>query len=236
MFDRRFPLADGSVIEQCDGTAWMAMLSLNLLQIAVELSVQEVEYADLCERFIFDFVQLAVTLNTVVTSQRTYLNWDEQDGFYYDVIKRPDGSWDYLRTRSVSGLIPLLAVASFDVETVMRLPSLDVRKTMAWYFRERISPTWMAGNIGLWNDDRLLLSLVPRDRLERICRYLLMKTSFSRPMASDPSLASMRSILTRSRRVETPRPWPIPLPTAPWRCLAETRTGGVRCGCPSTTS
>ncbi len=181
VFDRRFPLADGSVIEQCDGTAWMAMLSLNLLQIAVELSVQEAEYADLCERFIFDFVQLAVTLNTVVTTQRNFLNWDEQDGFYYDVIKRPDGSWDYLRTRSVSGLIPLLAVASFDVETVMRLPSLDVRKTMAWYFRERISPTWMAGNIGLWNDDRLLLSLVPRDRLERICRYLFDEREFLSP-------------------------------------------------------
>jgi hypothetical protein len=109
VFDRRFPLSDGSRIEQCDGTAWMASLSLNLLNIAVELSREQNEYADMCERFVYDFVQLALTLNTPTT--HGYLNWDEEDGFYYDVIKRPDGSTDYLRTRSLSGLIPLLACA-----------------------------------------------------------------------------------------------------------------------------
>ena len=88
--DRRFPLADGSRIEQCDGTAWMASLSLNLLNISVELSREEAEYADICERFIYDFVQLALTLNT--PGSRGYVNWDEEDGFYYDVIKHPDGS------------------------------------------------------------------------------------------------------------------------------------------------
>ena len=179
VFDRRFPLSDGSRIEQCDGTAWMASLSLNLLNIAVELSREESEYADLCERFVCDFVQLALTLNA--SSSRSYLNWDEEDGFYYDVIKRPDGSTDYLRTRSVSGLIPLLAVSSYDVETVERLPVLDVLKSMAWFVHERTTPTWLEANLGRWNNDRLLFTLVPEDRLRRICQRLFDENEFLSP-------------------------------------------------------
>mgnify|MGYP006276376325 CR=1 FL=1 len=179
VFDRRFPLADGSLIEQCDGTAWMASLSLNLLQIAVELSLEEPEYADLIERFVVDYVQLAITLNNPL--DRSYLNWDEEDGFYYDVIKRPDGTADYLRSRSVSGLIPLLAVASFDVATVARLPMLDVRKALAWFIHERTTPTWLAEHMGVWHEDRILFSLVPRERLARICERLFDEEEFLSP-------------------------------------------------------
>ncbi|MEO1002530.1 MAG: glucosidase [Cyanobacteria bacterium J06638_7] len=179
VFDRRFPLADGSRIEQCDGTAWMASLSLNLLNIVVELSGDEPEYVNLCERFVYDFVQLAMTLNA--PSSRGYLNWDEQDGFYYDVIKRPDGSTDYLRTRSVSGLIPLLAVASYDVQTVQRLPVLDVLKSMAWFVHERTTPSWLQSHLGRWQNDRLLFALVPEDRLRRICERLFDEQEFLSP-------------------------------------------------------
>ncbi|MFN9620925.1 MAG: MGH1-like glycoside hydrolase domain-containing protein [Synechococcaceae cyanobacterium] len=177
--DRRFPLADGSHIEQCDGTAWMASLSLNLLNISVELSHEEEEYGDICERFVYDFVQLALTLNT--PGSRGYVNWDEQDGFYYDVIKRPDGSTEFLRSRSVSGLIPLLAVASFDVDTVKRLPVLDVTQSLAWFLHERTSHGWLVENLGKWCNDRLLFSLVPAERLQRICRRLFDEEEFLSP-------------------------------------------------------
>jgi hypothetical protein len=179
VFDRRFPLADGSRIEQCDGTAWMASLSLNLLNIAVELSRDEPEYADTCERFVYDFTQLAITLNSPM--QRGFLNWDDDDGFYYDVIKRPDGSTDYLRTRSLSGLVPLLAVASFDRETVNRLPVLDVLKSMAWFVHERTTPTWLEHHLGQWCNDRILYTLVPEDRLRRICERLFDEEEFLSP-------------------------------------------------------
>jgi hypothetical protein len=179
VFDRRFPLADGSRIEQCDGTAWMASLSLNLLNISVELSREEPEYADTCERFVYDFTQLAITLNT--RSERGFLNWDDDDGFYYDVIKRPDGSTDYLRTRSLSGLVPLLAVASFDRETVGRLPVLDVLKSMAWFVHERTTPTWLEHNLGQWHNDRILYTLVPEDRLRRICERMFDEEEFLSP-------------------------------------------------------
>jgi hypothetical protein len=179
IFDRRFPLADGSRIEQCDGTAWMASLSLNLLNISVELSHQQPEYADTCERFVYDFIQLALTLNAPLN--RNFLNWDQEDGFYYDVIKRPDGSTDYLRTRSLSGLVPLLAVASFDRETVDRLPVLDVLKSMAWFVHERTTTTWLEKNLGQWHNDRILYTLVPEDRLRRICERLFDEAEFLSP-------------------------------------------------------
>ena len=84
----------------------------------MSLAREEPEYTDIAERFLYDFVQLATTLNTeaVIDSKakvlRSYKNWDDEDGFYYDVIKRPDGSWEYLLSRSIAGLI-LLAVAGF---------------------------------------------------------------------------------------------------------------------------
>ena len=179
VFDRRFPLADGSRIEQCDGTAWMASLSLNLLNISVELSREEPEYADTCERFVYDFTQLAITLNA--SSGRGFLNWDDEDGFYYDVIKRPDGSTDYLRTRSLSGVVPLLAVASFDRETVNRLPVLNVLESMAWFVHERTTPTWLEHHLGQWCNDRILYTLVPEDRLRRICQRLFDEAEFLSP-------------------------------------------------------
>jgi hypothetical protein len=179
VFDRRFPLEDGSRIEQSDGTAWMASLSLNLLNISVELSREEPEYADTCERFVYDFTHLALTLNT--PSDRGFLNWDDDDGFYYDVIKRPDGSSDFLRTRSLSGVVPLLAVASFDREMVERLPVLDVLQSMAWFVHERSTPTWLEHHLGQWRNDRILYTLVPEDRLHRICERLFDEEEFLSP-------------------------------------------------------
>ena len=179
VFDRRYPLSDGSRIEQCDGTAWMASLSLNLLNISVELSREEPEYADICERFVYDYVQLALTLNTV--GSNGFASWDDEDGFYYDVVKRPDGSTSFLRTRSVCGLVPLLAVASFDVDTVKRLPVLNVADSLKWFLHERTKPQWLIDNFSQWRNDRLLFALVPEQRLHRICERLFDEDEFLSP-------------------------------------------------------
>jgi len=187
VFDRRYPLPDGSRIEQCDGTAWMATLSLNLLQMSVSLAREEPEYTDIAERFLYDFVQLATTLNTeaVIDSKakvlRSYKNWDDEDGFYYDVIKRPDGSWEYLRSRSIAGLIPLLAVASFSVDTVEKLPVLNVNEDLKWLSSERVQPTWLTEHFGLWHNDRTLFAAVPEENLRRICEYLFDEEEFLSP-------------------------------------------------------
>ncbi len=179
IFDRRYPLKDGSRIEQSDGTAWMGMLSLNMLEACVLLSSDREEYKGLCERFVSDFSRLTYALNS--PSGRGFVNWDEEDGFYYDVLKRPDGSADYLRTRSLSGLIPLLAIATFDAQTVDSIPALDVRRYLNELGEERGAPFDAISHLGTWNRDRVLFSIVPPDRLRRILTRVFDEQEFLSP-------------------------------------------------------
>ena len=179
IFDRRYPLKDGSRIEQSDGTAWMGMLSLNMLEACVQLSEDREEYRSLCGRFVADFSRLTYALNS--PTGRGYVNWDEQDGFYYDVLKRPDGSTDYLRTRSLSGLIPLLAIATFDATTVQAIPSLNVGEHLRELGRERGAAFDTIGHLGSWHRDRVLFSIVPPDRLRRILTRVFDEEEFLSP-------------------------------------------------------
>ena len=179
IFDRRYPLKDGSRIEQSDGTAWMGMLSLNMLETCVLLAEDREEYKSLCERFVADFSRLTYALNS--PSGRGYVNWDEEDGFYYDVLKRPDGSSDYLRTRSLSGLIPLLGIATFDARTVEAIPSLDVRSYLTELGEARGAPFDAISHLGSWHHDRVLFSIVPPDRLRRILTRVLSLIHISEP-------------------------------------------------------
>ena len=179
IFDRRYPLKDGSRIEQSDGTAWMGMLSLNMLEACVLLAEDREEYKSLCERFVADFSRLTYALNS--PTGRGYVNWDEEDGFYYDVLKRPDGTTDYLRTRSLSGLIPLLGVATFDAATVGEIPSLDVRRYLDELGEDRGAPFDAISHLGSWHQDRVLYSIVPPDRLRRILTRVFDEEEFLSP-------------------------------------------------------
>ena len=179
IFDRSKPLHDGSTIEQPDGTSWMGMYSLNMLEIAVEIGREHKGYSDSIGRFIKDFWKLAYALNS--HDGRNYVCWDEQDGFYYDVLYRLDGSADYLRTRSLAGLIPLLAVASFDRETVNQFPMLDVQPILKQRAIERGEPFPELDYLGQWTNGRILYSLVPKSRLERILRRVFDEQEFLSP-------------------------------------------------------
>lgn len=177
VFDRRYPLPDGSRIEQSDGTAWMAMFSLNMLNIAIELAKSEPEYEDIADKFLNDFIYLAAAVNAVGTSG--YTLWDDEDGFYYDVLKRPDGSHAYLKTRSFAGLTPLFAVESFDAETAKRFPLL--RRRLQWFARHRPHMLDQLHHIGREVDGKLLVSLVPPERLRRLCERLFDEAEFLSP-------------------------------------------------------
>ena len=179
IFDRRYPLKDGSRIEQSDGTAWMGMLSLNMLEACVLLSEDRAEYKSLSDRFVRDFSRLTYALNS--PGGKGYVNWDEEDGFYYDVLKRPDGSTDYLRTRSLSGLIPLLAIATFDAETVESIPSLDVSTYLRDLGRERGEEFDSIAHLGSWHRGRILFSIVPPQRLRRILERVFDEEEFLSP-------------------------------------------------------
>lgn len=177
VFDRRYPLPDGSRIAQSDGTAWMATFSLNMLNIAIELAREEPEYEDIADKFLNDFIHLAAAINSPRGGGLSL--WDEEDGFYYDVLRRPDGSSDYLKTRSVAGLTPLFAVESFDAATALKFPLL--RKRYAWFAKKRPHLIENLGHITHEIDGRHLVSLVPPERLRRICARLFDETEFLSP-------------------------------------------------------
>jgi len=177
VFDRRYPLPDGSRIEQSDGTAWMAMFCLNMLNIAIELAKSEPEYEDIADKFLNDFIYLASAVNAVGSGG--FALWDDEDGFYYDVLKRTDGSTAYLKTRSIAGLTPIFAVESFDSKTVQQFPLL--RKRIDWFAQHRPHLLDQLHHIGQEVDGRLLISLVPPERLRRLCERLFDEDEFLSP-------------------------------------------------------
>jgi hypothetical protein len=177
VFDRRYPLPDGSKIEQSDGTAWMAAFALNMLNIAIELAKEEPEYEDIADKFLSDFIYLAAAINAVGSGG--FALWDEEDGFYYDVLKRPDGSTAYLKTRSVAGLTPLFAVESFEAETAARFPLL--RQRLDWFARHRPHLLDQLHHLGREVDGRRLISLVSPERLRRLCERLFDENEFLSP-------------------------------------------------------
>ena len=119
VFDRSSPLPTGGYLEQADGTAWMALFSLNMLEIAVELAMHDPTYADMALKFVQHFVSIASA--TIHAGGNTGM-WDEEDGFFYDVLQLPDGQAQRLKVRSMVGLLPLCAVTVFEGEFREKYP------------------------------------------------------------------------------------------------------------------
>ena len=119
IFDRSAPLPGGGTLEQADGTAWMALYSQWMLQIAAELARHDPVYADMMLKFISHFVWIAVAMNP---PEGDAALWDEQDGFYYDVMRMPDGQTIPLKVRSLVGLLPLCAATVLEGDLIERHP------------------------------------------------------------------------------------------------------------------
>ncbi|HTY86099.1 MAG TPA: hypothetical protein VMB80_01430 [Candidatus Acidoferrum sp.] len=111
VFDRSAPLPTGGYLEQADGTAWMTLFSLNMLEIATELAMHKATYADMVVKFVQHFVSIASA--TIHAGSDTGM-WDEEDGFFYDVLQLPDGQAQRLKVRSMVGLLPFCAVTVFE--------------------------------------------------------------------------------------------------------------------------
>jgi hypothetical protein len=124
VFDRSAPLPTGGHLEQADGTAWMAIFSLNMLEISIELAMQNPAYGDMALKFIQHFCSIASA--TIHAGGNTGM-WDEEDGFFYDVLQTPNGQAQRLKVRSMVGLLPLCAVAVFEGEFGKQYPELVER-------------------------------------------------------------------------------------------------------------
>ncbi|MGE0552510.1 MAG: glucosidase [Gemmatimonadales bacterium] len=178
VFDRSAPLPTGGYINQADGTAWMAMYALNLMRIALELAMHNEVYEDIATKFFEHFLHIAEAM-TNIGGDGVGL-WDEEDGFYYDVLNSSDDRMIPLRVRSMVGLIPLFAVDTIDQSLLEALPEFG--KRLEWYLRYRPE---LAALVGKWHvpgsGDRRLLSLVPGERIKPILERLLDETEFLSP-------------------------------------------------------
>jgi hypothetical protein len=133
VFDRSSPLPTGGYIEQADGTSWMAMYCLNMLTIALELALENPVYEDMATKFFEHFIYIADAMNHI-GGEATQL-WDEEDGFYYDVLHLPNDQRFQLKVRSMVGLIPLFAVTTLEPDLLDRLPGFKQR--LEWFIKNR---------------------------------------------------------------------------------------------------
>jgi hypothetical protein len=124
VFDRSAPLPTGGYLEQADGTAWMALFCQNMLEIAGELALTDPDYADMALKFCEHFLWIASAMGHL--GQDTGM-WDEEDGFYYDVLRMPDGQARRLKVRSMVGLLPLCAATCFEGDLIAKYPEIGER-------------------------------------------------------------------------------------------------------------
>jgi len=175
VFDRNEQLPDGSFLEQSDGTSWMGMYCLNMLTIALELAQDNLDYSDIASKFFEHFVYIAHAMNDMGADGLEL--WDEQDGFYYDVLHRRDGTHIPLQVRSMVGLIPLFAISILDSTLIDRLPSF--KRRMEWFINNwehtgnHIETTEETGQ-----GENLLLAIVNRQKLPRILSIMLDESEF----------------------------------------------------------
>ncbi|MFL5859505.1 MAG: MGH1-like glycoside hydrolase domain-containing protein [Solirubrobacteraceae bacterium] len=177
IFDRSAPLPGGGTLEQADGTAWMALYCQWMLQIALELSRHEALYADMALKFIAHFMWIAVAVDP---PGRQSALWDEQDGFYYDVMRMPDGVTIPLKVRSLVGLLPICAATVFEPDHVDRHPEMFARMLE---FAGRFSD-WgpqFANPPGPNPEGRRITALVAEERLRRILAVMLDEEEFLGP-------------------------------------------------------
>jgi hypothetical protein len=178
VFDRSAPLPTGGHIEQSDGTSWMGMYCLNMLAMALELARENPAYEDVASKFFEHFVYIAHATRHVGGQDMSL--WDEEDGFYYDVLALPDGRRERMKVRSLVGLIPLFAVETWDSDTTDHLPGF--RRRARWFidnnpeFREHVTQVEKPGG-----GRRFMLSIVTCEQLPRVLRYMLDEEEFLSP-------------------------------------------------------
>ncbi len=178
VFDRSRDLPTGGNLEQSDGTSWMAMYTLNLLAIAMELARHDSAYEDVASKFWEHFLYIAHAMNN--RGNDGIQLWNEEDGFYYDVLHLPDGSRHPLKVRSMVGLIPLFAVETLEPEMLARLGGF--RKRLEWFVDHRPDLTCNVASMrSTGRGERRLLSIVSADRLRAVLRIMLDEREFLSP-------------------------------------------------------
>ena len=175
VFDRSATLPTGGHLEQSDGTAWMGLYCLNMLRIAMELARNNPAYEDVATKFVEHFLYIAGAMNNIAGDGIAL--WDDEDSFFYDVLRLPDGSAQRLKVRSMVGLLPLLAVETLEPDVLDNFPGFKDR--LEWFLKNRPQ---LAGLISRWKEpgagERRLLALVRGHRMKCLLRRMLDEAEF----------------------------------------------------------
>ncbi|MGK2864184.1 MAG: MGH1-like glycoside hydrolase domain-containing protein, partial [Chitinophagaceae bacterium] len=174
VFDRSNMIPGGGQLEQADGTSWMAMYCLNMLEMAIELAQHNSNYEDVTTKFFEHFVYIAESLNRI--GENWTGSWDEEEGFFYDVLAMPDGRYIPLKVRSLVGLSTLFAVLVLKKDQLEKLP--EFHRRLKWFQKYRRDNGQYLVIEDLKEHDDILLSLVPEKRLKKLMRALLDEKEF----------------------------------------------------------
>ncbi|MGN6440066.1 MAG: MGH1-like glycoside hydrolase domain-containing protein [Agriterribacter sp.] len=178
VFNRNEVLADGQTLNQSDGTSWMAMYSLNLMRIALELADINPVYQDMATKFFEHFMYIAGAM--AIMGDGSDGLWDDEDEFYYDVLTAGNGRREKLKLRSMVGLIPLFVVEIIDDALLQRQPAFARR--LRWFLKHRPD---LAKLVSRWGEkgknEMHLLSLLRGHRMKRILYRMLDETEFLSP-------------------------------------------------------
>ena len=179
VFDRSKPLPTGGYLEQSDGTSWMAMFCLNMLTIALELARENPVYEAIATKFFEHFLSIAAAMAAMgdQTGADGIALWNDEDEFFYDILRTPDGQAIPLRIRSFVGLIPLFAVETIEPEVLDALP--EFRRALEWYLDNRPE---LARLVSRWHEPglgaRRLLAICRGHRLKRLLKRILDPEEF----------------------------------------------------------
>jgi hypothetical protein len=175
VFDRSSQLPTGGFIEQSDGTSWMAMFTLNMLRMSLELAKENPTYQSLATKFFEHFLYIAGAMANV--GNEGIKLWDEEDEFFYDVLHTPDNHRFKMKVRSMVGLVPLFAVEVLDQEIFDTMPEFTTR--LQWFLKNRPD---LANLISRWTEkgkgERHLLSLLRGHRMKKILKRMLDESEF----------------------------------------------------------
>jgi hypothetical protein len=177
VFDRSAALPTGGHLEQADGTAWMALFCQNMLEIAAQLAIHRPSYAPLAAKFVEHFLWIATSM--MHAGGDTGM-WDEEDGFFYDVLRLPDGRSERLKVRSMVGLLPLCAVTAFEGELIRRYPELAARMRTFLDARPELR-TFIHDPVQLGQGGRRLAAILDETKLRRVLARMLDEGEFLSP-------------------------------------------------------
>ena len=175
VFDRSAPLPTGGYLEQADGTAWMALFCQNMLEIAAELAMTDPDYADMALKFVEHFLWIASSMAHL--GGETGM-WDEEDGFFYDVLRLPDGQAQRLKVRSMVGLLPLCAATVFDGKLLAKYPEIGGAAAAGSSTRGPRSAPRSTTRMKTGVAGRRLASILDETKLRRVLAKMLDENEF----------------------------------------------------------